>query len=118
MALHGGARTCDGGTGPGAPDPVTSGVSFAVDATTGWGQNIYVTGNRSELGDWNPDRALELDPAAYPLWKRDVEVPAGTAFEYKYLRKDAAGNVTWESGANRTATVNTAKTVLNDTWRN
>ncbi|MFU0243204.1 carbohydrate-binding module family 20 domain-containing protein [Streptomyces scabiei] len=95
-----------------------AGASFAVDATTSWGQHIYVTGNRPELGDWNPGRALELDPASYPLWKRDVELPAGTSFEYKYLRKDAAGNVTWESGANRTATVNTTKTGLNDTWRN
>ncbi|WP_139216281.1 carbohydrate-binding module family 20 domain-containing protein, partial [Streptomyces sp. CC77] len=38
---------------------------------------------------------------------------------YKYIRKDAAGNVTWESGANRTATVPAdGKVVLNDTWRN
>lgn len=52
------------------------------------------------------------------MWKRDVELPEGTTFEYEYLRKDDAGNVTWESGANRTATVNTTKTTLNDTWRN
>lgn len=50
VALHVGARTCDGGD-PGDPDPVSSGVSFAVDATTSWGQNIYVTGNRPELGN-------------------------------------------------------------------
>ncbi|EHN78434.1 secreted alpha-amylase [Streptomyces coelicoflavus ZG0656] len=117
VALHVGARTCDGGGDPGDPDPVSSGVSFAVDATTSWGQNIYVTGNRPELGNWNPAGALELDPAAYPVWKRDVELPEGTSFEYKYLRKDASGNVTWESGANRTATVGDTGTALNDTWR-
>ncbi|MFF0512850.1 carbohydrate-binding module family 20 domain-containing protein [Streptomyces sp. NPDC004250] len=114
LALHVGARTCDGGPGP---DPVTSGVSFAVNATTSWGQNIYVTGNRPELGDWNPGNALKLDPAAYPVWKGDVELPEGTSFEYKYVRKDEAGNVTWESGANRTATVTSARTTLDDTWR-
>ncbi|MEW1994275.1 carbohydrate-binding module family 20 domain-containing protein [Streptomyces coelicoflavus] len=117
VALHVGARTCDGGGDPGDPDPVASGVSFGVDATTSWGQNIYVTGNRPELGNWNPAGALELDPAAYPVWKRDVELPDGTSFEYKYLRKDASGNVTWESGANRTATVGDTGTALNDTWR-
>ncbi|MFE5257959.1 carbohydrate-binding module family 20 domain-containing protein [Streptomyces coelicoflavus] len=117
VALHVGARTCDGGGDPGDPDPVASGVSFAVDATTSWGQNIYVTGNRPELGNWNPGSALQLDPAAYPVWKRDVELPEGTSFEYKYLRKDASGNVTWESGANRTATVSGTGTALNDTWR-
>ncbi|WP_122616392.1 carbohydrate-binding module family 20 domain-containing protein [Streptomyces sp. Tu 4128] len=114
LALHVGARTCDGGPGP---DPVTSGVSFAVNATTSWGQNIYVTGNRPELGDWNPGNALKLDPAAYPVWKGDVELPEGTSFEYKYVRKDEAGNVTWESGANRTATVTSTRTTLDDTWR-
>ncbi|MEU6455864.1 carbohydrate-binding module family 20 domain-containing protein [Streptomyces sp. NPDC047065] len=114
LALHVGARTCDGGPGP---DPVTSGVSFAVNATTSWGQNIYVTGNRPELGDWNPGDALKLDPAAYPVWKGDVELPEGTLFEYKYVRKDEAGNVTWESGANRTATVTSARITLDDTWR-
>ncbi|MGV9279705.1 carbohydrate-binding module family 20 domain-containing protein [Streptomyces sp. NPDC003730] len=118
VALHVGARTCDGTSGPADPDPVASGVSFAVNATTAWGQDIYVTGNRPELGNWNPGSALKLDPAAYPVWKRDVDLPAGTSFAYKYLRKDAAGNVTWESGVNRTATVNTARTTLNDAWRN
>ncbi len=48
-----------------------------------------------------------------------MSLPAGTAFSYKYLRKDAAGNVTWESGANRSATVPASgKVALNDTWRN
>ncbi|QNP65909.1 carbohydrate-binding module family 20 domain-containing protein [Streptomyces genisteinicus] len=118
VALHAGARTCSGGGTNPDPDPVTSGASFAVNATTVMGQNIYVTGNRAELGNWNPASARKLDPATYPVWKLDVDLPAGTAFEYKYIRKDAAGNVTWESGANRTATVGTSRIALNDTWRN
>ncbi|WP_435610967.1 carbohydrate-binding module family 20 domain-containing protein [Streptomyces sp. C10-9-1] len=114
VALHAGARSCSGGTDP---EPVAA-ASFAVNATTVWGQNIYVTGDRAELGGWNPDAALKLDPADYPVWKREVSLPAGTAFAYKYLRKDQAGNVTWESGANRTATVPAGGTLtLNDLWR-
>ncbi|ORT60364.1 carbohydrate-binding module family 20 domain-containing protein [Streptomyces sp. CB03238] len=109
VALHAGARTCVA---------VGSGASFAVNASTVYGENIYVTGNQSALGNWNPGGALKLDPATYPVWKLDVTLPAGTAFEYKYLRKDAAGNVTWESGANRTATVPpSGKVPLNDTFR-
>ncbi|KMO97015.1 carbohydrate-binding module family 20 domain-containing protein [Streptomyces roseus] len=117
LALHAGARTCaSGGT---TPPAAVAGASFAVNATTALGQDIYVTGDRAELGGWNTAGALKLDPAAYPVWKLDVSLPAGTAFSYKYLRKDAAGNVTWESGANRTATVPASgQTVLNDTWRN
>jgi alpha-amylase len=115
VALHAGARDCGGSTDP---TPVSAGASFAVNATTVMGQNIYVTGNRPELGNWNPGSALKLDPASYPVWKLDVNLPAGTAFEYKYIRKDGSGNVTWESGANRTATVpSSGKVTLNDTWR-
>ncbi|MFF9197036.1 carbohydrate-binding module family 20 domain-containing protein [Streptomyces sp. NPDC014779] len=117
LALHTGAMSCSGG-GTTQP-PATTGASFNVNATTAVGQNIYVTGNRAELGNWSPAAALKLDPAAYPVWKLTVALPAGTSFEYKYLRKDAAGNVTWESGANRTATVPASgQVVLNDTFRN
>ncbi|MFI9151608.1 carbohydrate-binding module family 20 domain-containing protein [Streptomyces sp. NPDC053367] len=116
LALHTGATECDDSGG----DPVDpSGASFNVDATTSWGQGIYVTGNQAALGNWNPANALKLDPASYPVWKLDVGLPAGTTFAYKYVRKDAAGNVTWESGADRTATVPAAGGVtVNDTWRN
>ncbi|MFD5327669.1 carbohydrate-binding module family 20 domain-containing protein [Streptomyces sp. NPDC127092] len=115
LALHVNATSC--GTG-GTTPPATTGASFNVNATTVTGQNIYVTGNRAELGNWSTTAALKLDPASYPVWKLTVALPAGTAFEYKYIRKDAAGNVTWESGANRTATVPASgQVVLNDTFR-
>ncbi|MDX3764203.1 MULTISPECIES: carbohydrate-binding module family 20 domain-containing protein [unclassified Streptomyces] len=118
VALQVGARTCSGGgtTDPGAG---ASGASFGVNATTQLGQNIYVVGNQSALGNWNTDSALKLDPATYPVWKLDVRMPAGTSFEYKYIRKDASGAVTWESGANRTAAVPSSGKVslTSDVWR-
>ncbi|MEU1469846.1 carbohydrate-binding module family 20 domain-containing protein [Streptomyces sp. NPDC005761] len=123
LALQTGARTCTGGgtdpTDPTDPGTGTSGASFGVNATTQLGQNIYVTGNQSALGNWNPAAAPKLDPATYPVWKLDVSLPAGTTFEYKYVRKDASGNVTWESGANRTATVPSSGkvTLTADVWR-
>ncbi|MFD8954293.1 carbohydrate-binding module family 20 domain-containing protein [Streptomyces xanthophaeus] len=117
LALHTGARTCQGG-GTTPPPAATSGASFAVTATTSPGQDIYVTGDRAELGGWNTAAALKLDPASYPVWKLDTALPAGTSFAYKYVRKDASGSVTWESGANRTATVPAnGKVTLTDTWR-
>jgi transposase-like protein len=102
----------------GDDQPSETGAAFAVNATTVPGQNIYVVGNIPALGSWAPAAALKLDPAAYPVWKLTARLPAGTSFEYKYIRKDAAGNVTWESGANRTATVPVSGSItLNDTWR-
>ncbi|MFF1557025.1 carbohydrate-binding module family 20 domain-containing protein [Streptomyces sp. NPDC058279] len=120
LALHVGARTCPGASTPADPVPPAgaAGASFAVTAGTVPGQDIYVTGDQAALGGWNTGSARKLDPAAYPVWKLDVTLPAGTAFAYKYVRKDAAGNVTWESGANRTATVPAdGKVTLTDAWR-
>jgi alpha-amylase len=107
------------GTGnPCAGEQTGAGASFAVDATTAPGQNIHVVGDIAALGSWAPASAPKLDPKGYPVWKLDLELPAGTSFAYKYIRKDAAGNVTWESGANRTATVpGSGRITLNDSWR-
>ncbi|MFD9535658.1 carbohydrate-binding module family 20 domain-containing protein [Streptomyces sp. NPDC060010] len=117
VALHVNARTCAGGTTP--PPASDAGASFGVNASTVLGQNIHVTGDRAELGNWNASVAPKLDPAAYPVWKLDVSLPPGTSFSYKYVRKDASGNVTWESGANRSATVPASgRVTLTDTWRN
>ncbi|MFB7285535.1 carbohydrate-binding module family 20 domain-containing protein [Actinacidiphila glaucinigra] len=113
VALHTGAPC---GTGGGTTP--ASGASFSADATTVWGQNVYVVGNNAALGNWNTGSALPMSSAAYPVWKLDVSMGAGTSFEYKYIKKDSNGNVTWESGANRTATVPASgKVTLNDTWR-
>lgn len=109
-----------GSTGGGSSGGTTpaSGASFAVNATTAWGQNIYVVGDNAALGGWDTTKALPMSSAAYPVWKLDVSLPAGTSFQYKYIREDSSGNVTWESGANRTATVPSSGVVtLNDTWR-
>ena len=111
IALHIGARTGGGG------ENGETKAAFAVHATTSWGQNIHVTGDHAALGGWDPVRALPLSSADYPVWKLEVSLPPGTSFEYKYLRKEGS-QVTWESGANRTATVPASGTVtLNDTWR-
>jgi alpha-amylase len=121
VALHVNAKA--GGTTP-SPTPTTSptagtaSVSFGVQATTAWGQNIFVVGDRAELGGWNPASAVALSSATYPVWRAAVTLPAGTQVAYKYVRKDAAGNVTWESGSNRTATVPASGVLtLTDTWR-
>ncbi|MER5638537.1 carbohydrate-binding module family 20 domain-containing protein [Kitasatospora sp. NPDC002227] len=105
----------------GAPGSATAahGASFAVNATTTFGQNIYVVGDSAALGGWDTGKALLLSSAAYPVWKLDVTMAAGSSFQYKYIRKDASGAVTWESGANRTGTVPASGMLtLSDTWRN
>lgn len=80
-------------------------IIFHISAQTNYGENIYIVGNIPELGNWNPDHCTEamLNPN-YPEWFLPVSVPANTEIEFKFIKKDAQGNVTWESGANRVIT--------------
>ena len=122
VALH--VEALAGGSGPTptpTPTPTCScaaTVSFGVTATTVWGQNIFVVGDRAELGSWSPAAAVALSSATYPVWRAPVVLPAGAVVAYKYVRKDGAGAVTWESGANRTVTVPASGVLtLADSWR-
>ncbi|WFE92920.1 carbohydrate-binding module family 20 domain-containing protein [Micromonospora sp. WMMD987] len=100
-------------------DPAgTQGASFTVNATTSYGQNVYLVGDVAALGSWNPANAVALSPAAYPLWRATVTLPPNSTVEYKYLKKNPDGTVVWESGGNRSATIgSTGSWSANDTWR-
>ncbi|MEU3618533.1 carbohydrate-binding module family 20 domain-containing protein [Streptomyces sp. NPDC006872] len=93
-------------------------VTFNVNATTTLGTNVYVVGSIASLGSWSPTDAIPLSSASYPTWSRSVIVPKSTTFEYKYIKKDGSGNVTWESGTNRSYTTgSSAGYSASDTWK-
>lgn len=77
-------------------------IIFHVKANTVYGENIYIVGNIPELGNWDVNQCTEalLNPN-YPEWYLPVSVPAGKQIEFKFIKKDANGKVTWESGENR-----------------
>ena len=98
-------------------------VIFHVQAETNNGENIYIVGNIPELGNWDPDNCTEalLNPN-YPEWFLPVSVPAGTQIEFKFIKKDSTGAITWESGENRVITSSPDSAGSIDTelyyWRN
>ncbi|WP_416978702.1 carbohydrate-binding module family 20 domain-containing protein [Streptomyces sp. T028] len=93
-------------------------VTFNVNATTTWGTNVYVVGSIASLGSWNTADAIPLSSASYPTWSRTVIVPKSTAFEYKFIKKDSSGTVTWESGTNRSYTTGSSSGyTTSDTWK-
>ncbi|MCX4472427.1 alpha-amylase family glycosyl hydrolase [Micromonospora sp. NBC_01655] len=102
-------------------DTVTAGqiaTSFHATVTTSYGQNVYVVGSVAALGGWNPANAVLLSSADYPTWRATLNLPPNTVVEYKYLKKNPDGTVTWESGGNRTFTTPSSGTrTNNDTWR-
>ncbi|HET9138056.1 carbohydrate-binding module family 20 domain-containing protein [Actinophytocola sp.] len=113
LALHVNARTSGGGGGC-----TTVAVGFNVDAQTVWGENVYVVGNRPELGDWNPANGVPLSAATYPIWRGTVSLPANVTFEYKYVKR-MGSQVIWETGGNRVRSTGSACAVgFDDVWRN
>lgn len=98
-------------------------VIFHADVDTTIGEEVHIVGNIPELGNWNPDNATEaMHNPNYPEWFLPVSVPKNTTFEFKFIKKDRAGNVTWESGSNRVFTSPSSSTGTLDTpvyhWRN
>ncbi|SHF37566.1 Starch binding domain-containing protein, partial [Thermoanaerobacter uzonensis DSM 18761] len=98
-------------------------VRFVVNnATTVWGENVYLTGNVAELGNWDTSKAIgpmfNQVVYQYPTWYYDVSVPAGTTIQFKFIKKNGS-TVTWEGGYNHvytTPTSGTATVIVN--WQN
>jgi alpha-amylase len=90
--------------------------TFDENATTWYGQNVYVVGSIPALGNWNTAAAVPLSSAGYPVWSATVSLPSNTAFAYKYLKKDPDGTIEWESGANHALTTGTTAGSTSDTW--
>jgi len=93
-------------------------VTFIEDATTVFGENIFLAGSISQLGTWAPASAVALSSANYPNWAVTVNLPANTVFQYKFIRLEANGTVVWESDPNRQSTVAASGTQsISSTWR-
>ena len=116
-AIHAGARLDV------AAPPATVAVTFNEAADTNFGQNVFVVGSIAALATWNPAAAIAMTrisgTGTRGTWQATVALPATTAVEYKFIIKDGAGTVTWESGANRTLTTGAAGTTqsTNDSWK-
>ncbi|MFF4341328.1 carbohydrate-binding module family 20 domain-containing protein [Kitasatospora sp. NPDC001540] len=94
-------------------------VAVRVSATTDFGDTVLLSGSAPELGGWNPAQAVALTTGAgsYPAWTATVHLSPGATVQYKYLKRSAAGVLTWEDGANRTLTVSPdGQVALDDQW--
>ncbi|MBQ3794801.1 MAG: hypothetical protein II842_00700 [Butyrivibrio sp.] len=68
--------------------------------------DVGLVGNCDALGNWNT--SLAVGPAFcpnYPTWTVSVSLPIGETIEFKAIKKDGNGNVTWENGNNHSYTV-------------
>ncbi|CAK7202231.1 glycoside hydrolase 15 protein [Sporothrix eucalyptigena] len=105
--------------------PTSVAVTFNEIANTYYGENIFISGSISQLGSWDTDNAVALSAIDYTssnnLWFVTINLPPGTTFQYKYIRKESSGSIIWESDPNRSytvpATCNVNTATENDTWR-
>jgi hypothetical protein len=64
---------------------------------------VYVVGSIDRLGNWNPAKAVKLDPTNYPRWTGTVaNLPANTKVDWKCMKRpETADNpVVWEPDPN------------------
>jgi predicted carbohydrate-binding protein with CBM5 and CBM33 domain len=109
----------------GCATPVsTVAVTFNSKTTTSFGQTIRIAGSISQLGNWNTASAPALSADKYtasnPIWSTTINLPAGTSFEYKFIKAESNGAVTYESGDNRVYTVPkgcTGKATVDLQWK-
>jgi glucoamylase len=105
--------------------PTSVAVTFDEIATTYYGENVFIAGSISQLGSWDTSKAIALSASQYTsgnhLWFATINLPAGTTFQYKYIRKESDGSIVWESDPNRSYTVpsgcGVSTATESDTWR-
>lgn len=104
--------------------PCDSRITFKASITSLPGEDVFITGSLTELGNWAPADAIPLSASKYtqndPLWYVEIDIPAERTFEYKYIKKLTNGDVVWESDPNREYAAPTgcgSSGTVNDTWR-
>lgn len=87
-----------GGSGGGG-SCTTVPVTFRVaNANTVVGQNVYVVGNRAELGNWVQGSSNQLNiegSGANVPWSRTIQLPPATPIQYKFMKYGVS--TVWES---------------------
>lgn len=74
---------------------------FEAAVTTAWGESVWLVGSDPALGAWDLSNAVPMDPSDYPVWSAGVELVGDGPVEFKLVKADGQGNVTWQSGPNQ-----------------
>ena len=91
-----------------AGSPLRVPVRFAITNDAGVGYEWFVVGSHPDVGAWDPARSVKLVWSEGNVWWGDVGVQAGTALEYKFVKRatapaqicDSGNGDWWPGGAN------------------
>jgi glucose/arabinose dehydrogenase len=96
-------------------------VTFEITGAnfTFFGQDIWIVGDRPELGAWDPHKGIRLDGTNWPTWSGSVPLPEGIPVQYKAVAISSFdGSVVWESGNNHELLIpNRPSTKVTNAWR-
>lgn len=81
----------------------------------------YSSGSVAALGSWDTDDAVALSASQYttsnPLWSVTVALAPNSVVEYKFIKVDSTGTVTWEADPNHTLTVPCSAATVTASWQ-
>ncbi|KAK4551634.1 hypothetical protein LTR86_011008 [Recurvomyces mirabilis] len=78
-------------------------VTFNVNASTFYGENILLLGSAVTFGSNDISNSVPLSANNYPIWRITVDMPASGTFTYQYVRAEPDGSYFYEQ-KNRTIT--------------
>jgi glycosidase len=99
-------------------------VTFTVynAPPTNFGDNVYLTGQFSELSNWSTTTTTAIGPMLdpnNPNWFIMASVPACWTIQFKFIIIRSDGSVQWENGSNHSFTAPCSGTgYINVTWQN
>lgn len=99
-------------------------VTFTVNnaPSTSYGDNVYLSGQFDELGNWGTTTTTAIGPLNdpnYPNWFIMASVPACWNIQFKFLIIRANGSIQWENGSNHSYTAPCSGTgYINVNWQN
>ncbi|CAH8384889.1 unnamed protein product [Eruca vesicaria subsp. sativa] len=100
-------------------------VVWIVEADLAPNEHLYVTGDPSLLGSWEPDCAVSMYPTGNDNeWEAKVKIASGVNFRYNYFLKaghESSFDVIWRPGPQFSISVPSAvngdrKVIIRDSW--
>ncbi|KAM1164818.1 hypothetical protein ACFX13_024909 [Malus domestica] len=100
-------------------------IVWTIEADLEAGQFLYITGDPTVLGCWEPGIAILMSPMEHTnLWKAEVKINGGVNFKYNYFIKTErwpSYDITWSPGPELSISVplpvkQSGKIIVRDSW--
>jgi len=88
------------------PTPTKTILRFEIPYRTNFGERVVITGNQDCLGQWDPNRGIDLQWSQGDLWfVEGVEIYGQPQIEFKFIIMNGPKVVRWEGDGNHQVAV-------------